>query len=83
LEKGVTCPVCRKPINEGSATDSGEEQPRPSGAGQNAAAADWLATDLAFRLAVLQGRYPSYITPSMVDTWSTEAETTGVCVYEW
>jgi hypothetical protein len=72
--------VCRKPISEGS-TETGDDANLPSGQQQAAQrhrlADDWLATDLAFRLAVLQQRYPAYITPAMVDTWSGEAQATG------
>lgn len=76
LDKGTTCPVCRKPISDGSGTESGDDH-ASSVAARQRVADDWLATDLAFRLAVLQQRYPAYITPAMVDTWSGEAQATG------
>lgn len=43
---------------------------------------DWLNAELAFRLLTLQQRYPHYVTPSMVDSWSTEARDTGTFNWE-
>lgn len=76
LDKGTNCPVCRRPISDSSAADSGDDH-GGSAAARQRLADDWLATDLAFRLAVLQHRYPTFITPAMVDTWSSEAHATG------
>ncbi|PSC70754.1 glycoside hydrolase [Micractinium conductrix] len=74
LDKGTTCPVCRKPIADDSSEASSEELQSVQ---RQRIADDWLAADLAFRLGVLQTRYPAFITPSMVDTWSQEAASTG------
>ncbi|KAL4451793.1 hypothetical protein ABPG75_007455 [Micractinium tetrahymenae] len=82
LDKGTTCPVCRKPISEGSGAESGGDE-CPSAQRANVRLADdWLATDLAFRLGVLQMRYPTYITPVMVDEWTSEAQSTGTFNWE-
>lgn len=45
--------MCRKPISEGSGTESGGDE-GPSAQRAQRLADDWLATDLAFRLGVLR-----------------------------
>lgn len=45
--------MCRKPISEGSGAESGGDE-CPSAQRAQRLADDWLATDLAFRLGVLQ-----------------------------
>lgn len=54
LEKGVTCPVCRKPISEGSGSEADTAAAQSAAAQRARIADDWLAADLAFRLGVLQ-----------------------------
>lgn len=50
----MTCPVCRKPISEGSGSEADQAATQSAAAQRARVADDWLAADLAFRLGVLQ-----------------------------
>lgn len=50
----MTCPVCRKPISEGSGSEADQAAAQSAAAQRARLADDWLAADLAFRLGVLQ-----------------------------
>ena len=93
LDKAPTCPICRERMDGGdpppakAAAGEGSQTQSVGGAGGRqqlgAAAADsFLTTELVFRLMQLQSRYPSYITPSVFDTWRDEAQSTGTFNWE-
>ena len=82
LASNVSCPVCRKPIDDDQPP---EDRPRgnpggPSGPAAAAAAGagqwntDLLAMELMFRLTMLQNQYPQYISDDMVQDWGQEAQ---------
>jgi uncharacterized membrane protein YgcG len=75
-----TCPICRERVDAAAA---GGAPPPPSAAtaGQRAVADDFLTAELVFRLMSLRQRYPAYISPALIDTWSTEAQATGT--FDW
>ena len=93
MERAPTCPICRKRVDNDDdgdgtgATASGSQQ-QQSGAGggrlrgqERNIADDLLTTELMFRLMRLQNRYPAYITPTVMDTWREEAQSTGT--FNW
>ena len=76
-----SCPVCRKPVDGDDQPP--EDAPRgypgaPSGAAAAAAAGGWnadlLNAELMFRLAMLQQRYPQYVSDDMVQDWGQQAQ---------
>lgn len=77
LERNSTCPVCRKGVTEDR---DGHVRPPPQSQGRQLRGGvtdELLAADLAFRLATVQRRYPTYISPGMIDTWTDDAARHG------
>ncbi len=92
MERAPTCPICRERVDNddgGAGTSSGYQGTQQSGAaagrmrgGQDRNMLDdMLTAELMFRLMRLQSRYPAYITPTVIDSWREEAQSTGT--FNW
>jgi uncharacterized membrane protein YgcG len=91
MEKAPTCPICRERVDKGDGGDGAgvgsQNSNQQSGASggmrgrERNLMDDMLTAELMFRLMRLQTRYPAYITPTVMETWQTEAQSTGT--FDW
>lgn len=79
INSSTTCPVCRKSIRDDDDGGAGPSQAplrsNADGAQEQAQGGyrDLFMDDFAFRLGILQNRYPWYISDDLRTRWTTEA----------